>query len=159
MKKEILIRKNGSKKVGTVNDQPSKTDQQWKLDCDANNIINRARKTGQGPLFAKAGGQYADVSQVQDLHTSMVMVQKAKDAFMAIHPKIRKRFNNDMREYVAFINDPKNDDEAIALGLKVSTQTSEKLGQVEKPAEKNVPKEDNAKTTNNKEAKASQNNP
>lgn len=143
--KKIYVREDGTKRVVTVNEEASKTDQQWKENCDANHIIEKFHKTGQITHLAKKEGTYADVSHVQDLHSSLIQVEKARSEFYSLPAALRKRFNNSMLEYVKFIEDPKNDELAIELGLKVSPEitdnaSGETLGQKAKPSAEKKPK-------------------
>lgn len=112
------LRENGSKRIATINDQPSKTDQQYKADCDANEIIRRFNKTGLIQHVSKVQAQFADVSDIPDLLEGMERIQEANDAFMQVPAKIRKRFDNSVSKFYDYIADPANDEEAIKLGLK-----------------------------------------
>lgn len=132
--KVIMIRKNGSRRVFTVNNQPSLTDQQWKKDCDVNSIIASHHKTGQIPHLAKIQGQFADVSEIQDLLPSLMKVEIASQSFLKLPPATRSRFGNKMENMITFLQDPKNSDEAIKLGLKnVPKPPPEPKVPVEKP--------------------------
>lgn len=117
--KIIEKRANGTTRVYTKNDEPSLTDQSWAKDCDVNNIIAKYIKTGQISHLAKHQGQYADVSAIPDLQSALDQVTKAQQAFDDLPSNLRKRFGNSPVEMVNFLSDPKNDQEAISLGLKV----------------------------------------
>lgn len=116
--KKVILRKNGTKRVVTVNDQPSKTDQSFKKDCDVNAIMNRFLKTGQISHLAKSQGQYIDVSEVQDLHNSLIQVNRAQAAFDALPAAIRKKMGNTPLGMMEWLADPENNAEAIKLGFK-----------------------------------------
>lgn len=118
MVKIITTRPNGSKRVQTVNDEPSKTDQQFKDDCDVNFIIDKFTRTGQLTHVNKLQGQYADVSEMPDLPLAMETVTKAQQTFDDLPAELRRRFGNSPVEMFRFLQDPKNDEEAIRLGLK-----------------------------------------
>lgn len=115
--KEIILRKNGSKRVRTINLTPSKTDQQYKEDCDTNTIINKFRKTGQITHLAQRQGSFADVSQIPDLLPSLEKLQEAADHFQTLPSKIRTKFNNSIENLVQFLHNPDNTTEAINMGL------------------------------------------
>lgn len=124
--KLIEIRENGSKRVATVNEEPSKTDPSWTDDVDVNNIIKKYLKTGQINHLAKVKGTFADVSQIKDLHQSMIQVTKAQQLFDSLPSDLRLRFGNSPVEMVNFFNDPNNTDEAIKMGfLKKPELTSD----------------------------------
>lgn len=116
--KKIEVRKNGSKRVYTENTQPSLTDQSYKEDCDTNTIIKKFLKTGQVTHVAKMAGQFADVSAVPDFHTAMSRVKEAEYAFMQLPSQLRAKHGNDVSKMIDWINDPKNKDEAVELGLR-----------------------------------------
>lgn len=115
--KEIYVRENGTKGVRTVNDKPSMTDQQYKDDCDVNTIIERAKRSGQVSHLAKLQGQFADVSEIDDLHSGMIKLQHAQEAFAKLPLAVKRRFGYDMRSLLEFMDDPSNLEEAAKLGL------------------------------------------
>jgi len=116
--KKIEIRPNGTKRVHTVNTDPSKTDQQWKKSCDVNEIVTKYKRTGQLSHVRAQQPTYADVSEIPDLLTSLTQVKQAESAFLTVPAELRKKLNNDPVAFIDFLNDPTNDDEAIKYGLK-----------------------------------------
>lgn len=134
---KITYRDNGSKRISTINNEPSKTDQQWKDDVDVNSILRKFQKTGQLTHFAKVQGQYGDVSNIPDLDQAMQQIVDAKEAFQGLPSAIRARFGNDPSQMLQFLQDTSNDDEAIKLGLKTKPP---------KPDQKDGPKLDSAVT-------------
>lgn len=115
--KVIVRRPNGTKRVYTVNEEPSRTDQQYKDDCDVNFIMDRFFKTGQISHLARREGHALDVSDVTDLAGALQQVRAANELFMDLPAKVRDRFANDPVQFFDFVNDPKNGEEAVALGL------------------------------------------
>lgn len=116
--KYILRRKNGTKRVVTVNHEQSLADQSQADECDVNNIMDKYLKTGQVSHLTNMQGQYADVSQIPDLHTALSQVTQAEQAFQSLPAELRERFNNSPIKMVEFLKDSKNDQEAINLNLK-----------------------------------------
>lgn len=116
--KIIETRPNGTKRVYTKNDQPSKTDQSFKMDCDVNFIVNKFTKTGQITHLAKNQGQYADVSEIPDLAGALATVTHAQLTFDSLPAELRVRFGNSPVEMVNFLKDPANLEESIKLGLR-----------------------------------------
>lgn len=120
--KVIQLRKHPwnikSKRVYNVNHEPSRTDQSQKDDCDVNLIIAKYRKTGQLAHLNQFQGQYADTTEFSDLQSALHTTMKAQDAFDSLPAHIRRHFDNSPVEMFNFLQDPKNDDEAIRLGLK-----------------------------------------
>ena len=88
-KNVIMLKRNGKnvKKVITYNSKPSLTDQQYKDDVDASNIVKKFKKTGQITHLAKKAGSYADCSQIDDLHSSLIKVKEAEQALWTFQQK------------------------------------------------------------------------
>lgn len=120
---KITVRKNGTISIESINTEPTLTQQQFKEQCDINNIIKHYTQTGELPLSKKVG-QFLDVSNVQDYHTALQTVFEAQHAFDALPSSIRSRFENDPNQLLAFIEDDANHEEALTLGLLSSTATS-----------------------------------
>jgi phage internal scaffolding protein len=99
-------------------DKPSLTKQSFKDECDINRIIARVRNGGNININTRAG-RYMDVSNVPDYATALAIVKNADDMFAALPAGVRKKFENDPLEMVEFLQDPKNHDEAVKLGLVV----------------------------------------
>lgn len=120
---KITVRKNGTISVETINTEPTLTQQQFKEQCDINNIIKNYTQTGELPLSKKVG-QFLDVSNVQDYHSALTTVFEAQKAFDNLPSNIRSRFENDPNQLIAFIEDDANHEEALSLGLLSSTAIS-----------------------------------
>lgn len=110
-------RNNGSLRVATINNDPSMTQQQFKDECDINNIIKKYSSTGQITHLARSQGVYADLSKIQDYQHSLNQVLEAEQAFGTLPAVIRERFQNNPAELVKFVSNPKNLEEGIKLGL------------------------------------------
>lgn len=123
MKKIEVI--NGRKRVFTENKEPSMTDQSQKKQCDINVIIAKYRKTGQLDHVKVRQGLYQDVSNIPDLIGAYEAVAKAQEAFDSIPANLRKRLNNDPVQFMEYLQDPANDQEAVRLGIKVLVQKDE----------------------------------
>lgn len=123
--KKMSIRKNGSKRVVTINTEPSKTDQSFKSDCDIQEIIAKFRKTGQVTHLNKKQGIYADVSQIPDLLGATMIVQDASEKFSSLPSGVRDKFNNDPINMIQWLNNPDNQDEGIKLGLFKARQNDD----------------------------------
>lgn len=115
--KKVILRKNGSVSVQTINDEPSMTQQQFADEVDANNIIAKYNRTGEITHKARQAGVYADVSEIGDYKQSLEKVMAAQDAFETLPSQVRLRFNNNPEELINFLHDPKNYQEGISLGL------------------------------------------
>lgn len=118
-----------SKRVQTINTEPSKTQQQFKNDVNVNNIMKKYHATGQITHLNNRQGAYADISNAQDYFTSLTTIKQAGEAFDQLPSGIRKKFNNDPGELLEFIHNPNNFDECVEMGIfdpkqpKIQTQT------------------------------------
>lgn len=110
----------GDRMPGLFCATPSLTQQHFKNDADINTIIARYNRTGylvdpltqstRQPLF----GDFGDIPDFRDAQTQIAL---AKERFMALPSDLRKRFNNNAVELLDFLQDSKNLDEAVRLGL------------------------------------------
>lgn len=98
-----------------------KAQQHFKDECDINNIIDRYRINGtfQPSDLSASSPVYADVSNVQDFLSAQNFVIQAQEQFMSLDSKIRRRFNDDPAQFMAFCEDSSNYDEAVSLGIVV----------------------------------------
>lgn len=119
--KYIFEYPNKRRRVVLVNKDPSKTDPSWAAETEANNVIAKYMKTGQFPQ-ANRVGSYADMTEIGDLHSAMEKVRAAQDAFMSLPSDLRLRFGNSPEAYLAFVQDKKNMDEALKLGLLIKNE-------------------------------------
>lgn len=105
--------------TGEVSYPPSMTKQEFVAECDINNIIKAYTQTGQiNHISAKAAqGTFEDLPDPIDLQESLAIVQHAEAAFMALPAKVRDRFHNEPGEFLEFMGDPRNEQEARDLGL------------------------------------------
>lgn len=106
---------------------PSMTRQSEMAACDIHNILKQFSQTGFEQLVREraAQGQYADLTSLPDYQEALNVVLDAQAAFAALPSQIRDRFNNSPEEFITFVGDPANQDEAIRLGLATDTRTPE----------------------------------
>lgn len=90
--------------------------QQFKDECDINEIVRRFGLTGQMPedVRVPVSGDFTDV---MDYESAMLAVRKADEAFMELPAEVRARFHNDPQELMVFVEDGRNLPEAEKLGL------------------------------------------
>jgi len=86
-------------------------------DCDINLIMRRYEKTGTLPDLIVKNGRYGDFSEVPDYQEACNIVNFANEQFDALDVNIRNRFANDPVNFLAFMNDPANEDEIEKMGL------------------------------------------
>lgn len=124
-KKELLLVDNDSPSTvrraivrdSLVFNDPSLTLQSFKDESDINNIVRKYKKSGVLTHVTSEVAKLGDFADVPDFQTAMNLVTRAQQEFEQLPSVIRKRFSNDPSEFVDFINDENNRDEAIRLGL------------------------------------------
>lgn len=90
--------------------------------CDINRIVKKAiRPDGQidGSLvqsLAKKPGLYGDFTNAVDFQTLQNRVIRLRDAFMALAPDVRAKFDNDPAKMIDFVNDSKNNATGFCVG-------------------------------------------
>lgn len=118
------------------------TQQQFAEEVDINTIVKRFGITGQLPenLRMPVSGDFTDIT---DFQSAMNAVVAAKDEFMRLPGELRQRFNHDPAQLISFLEDDKNKDEAIKLGLvnKPPEKTRDVVQAVDELAAKLVPRD------------------
>jgi len=101
------------------------TQQSSKDECDINLIVERAKRGADITHLTTKVPQYGDFTQIPtDLRECLLQVRKADAAFMSLDAAVRRRFENDPVLLLDFLNDPKNRDEAIKLGLVAAPEVT-----------------------------------
>lgn len=95
--------------------EPTLTQVHMQEETDINSIVAKFIKTGVLPQFRP--GQYGDFSEPVDLHSALNTIREADNAFAQVPADIRRRFNDDPANFFNFVNDPKNVDDLISMGL------------------------------------------
>lgn len=104
----------------TFNKKDGKTLQSFKDECNINTIVNSYMKTGMwgnSLRGATSKPMFGDFTSVPDFVESQNIIAKANEMFDAMPLNIRKRFNYNPEELLAFVNDENNKEEAIKLGI------------------------------------------
>lgn len=105
--------------TGEVTKPKSRVKQEFREECDINNIIKQYKLTGQiQHINAQAKqGSYEDLPDPIDYQESLNAVAQATASFATLPSKVRERFGNNPQSFLHFMNDPKNTEEMISLGL------------------------------------------
>lgn len=119
MTKVITVRPNGTKRVVTINDEPSRTQKQFQDAVNVNKIMERYLKTGTVThIRNQAEGVYADLTGITDYQSALNQVMHANQKFLDLPSKIRLRFENDPKKLIEFLQNPANLEESVELGLR-----------------------------------------
>lgn len=92
--------------------------QSFKDESDINLIMRKYQKSGAISWLARHEGDFADVSSF-DFLDAQLTVAKAKEMFADLPSSVRSRFQNDPAEFLFFMSDSGNQEEAVKLGLAV----------------------------------------
>lgn len=122
---------------------PSLTKQSPVNEVDINKIMERYIKASgmsadeilkaYEALYLKQS--FGDATAVPDFETAQNMLVEANGLFESLPAKIRERFANSPANFLAFMADDANIDEAVRLGLAVKkVQPVEEKSTVEEPA-------------------------
>ncbi len=128
-------------------DDPSRTMQSMRDECDINGIMRKYEKHGLLDHLNAHQGDYGDFSSFTSYHDSMNQVRLADEMFMTIPAKTREVFRNDPSAFLQFAQDPANAEKMVEYGLAVATapdaptEASEKLGATPPPSEEEPPPE------------------
>lgn len=145
---KITKRSDGSVRVQTVNSEKSLTQQQFKDECDINNIMKKYEQTGEFLHLTKKQGQYADFSEIQDYQAMYDTVIKAEEAFMTLPAETRLRFQNNPGKLIEFIQDEKNYEEGVKLGiLNKRPEKNDDLTTIKTDAKNEMPKKTSEKSS------------
>ena len=87
------------------------------IDQDINEIVRRYG-IGEGVMPPPLDpSQFGDTTDLPDLRRILEIQREAEDYYRALPARIRNRFRNDPLELLAFVQDPENIEEGIALGI------------------------------------------
>jgi phage internal scaffolding protein len=112
-----MIKPTKVKRLRSVlNTGRGKTEQAHKKECDMNYILKEYAKTGIITHAATHQGQYDDYTEA-DFQNAMFIITEAKNMFDALPAIVRKRFANNPKEFLSFVQDPANKEEMKALGI------------------------------------------
>lgn len=111
-----------------------RTKQQFKDECDINNIVNKYQRTG---AIAHANAHQANYDYATSLsfYEAMNIVTTGETMFNDLPSSLRRRFENDPAKFLDFVQNEDNTDEMIELGL-ATPLPPEPVGPVPPIAEK-----------------------
>jgi len=129
---------NYNRDAGITFTEESLTQQQFKNECDINNILRNVEK-GILPDLIKTNPQYGDFTKVTDYQEALNTVLFAKEQFLALPSQVRERFGNDPSLFLEFATEPANMESMVELGLATQTNPDPILSEI-KEMNKNIAK-------------------
>lgn len=107
--------------TGELEQMPSMTKQEFKFECDINNVIKQFKPQHMAQMLAAnlASGAYTDLPDDYDFQAALELVRDAEKRFMTMPSLVRDRFGQDPAQFLAFASNPDNLSEMRALGLAV----------------------------------------
>lgn len=114
----MKLRSSERKRVQTEMNPESDVQQHLANDADINTIMAKYRRTGVLPIV-HCQPRYGDFSSGLSFHELLMKADRCRDEFDALPADIKKRFRQDPAELIDFLDDEKNRDEAIKMGLIV----------------------------------------
>nr|QJB19378.1 MAG: internal scaffolding protein [Microvirus sp.]QJB19637.1 MAG: internal scaffolding protein [Microvirus sp.] len=97
-------------------ESPSMAWQAARDEVDINNLVARFGRTGL-PTAPAAPVGIPDFTEVADFQSALNQVIEARRGFDQLPSRVRRRFDNDPGEFLSFVGDDGNLEEAISLGL------------------------------------------
>lgn len=99
-----------------LENEPSLTDQSFKEESDINEILRRFGKTGELPENYRAplSGDFSNLQTYEEMQNA---IADANSRFMEMPAELREKFENSPARLMNFLDDEKNRDEAIKLGI------------------------------------------
>ena len=105
-----------SNESGVACEEPSLAQQQFRDECDINNILRQFNITGQLP-DTPLSPKYGDFTGISDYKTALDRVIAADEEFMNLPAALRARFDNEPANLIEFLENEQNRLEAEKLGL------------------------------------------
>lgn len=93
-----------------------RTEQSHVADCDINVILKRALRGQTSPYIRDNVEEYGEQTSI-DLFEAQNIVKDAETMFNNLPSRVRNRFENDIGQFLDFIQDDANLPEAYELGL------------------------------------------
>lgn len=123
-------------------DEPKLVAEEFAKEADINFLLARFKNTGSfysvdEMARATRRPQFGDFTGIPDYQASLDKMNKALEMFAELPLKVRQRFHDSPIELLAFMQDEKNLDEAIELGI-VEKKSVEKPA-ASKPASQAAP--------------------
>jgi len=97
--------------------EKGRTKQSFRDQCNINNIVDKARKTGLITHQNSRTPVYQDCTKIPNYQESLEIVIHASNMFSELDARTRERFSNDPAKMIEFLQNEDNIEEAVKLGL------------------------------------------
>lgn len=110
--------------TGEITHPESMTKQSFVQECDLNNILRQFKPHELKEIMARnvAHGVFENLPDQVDYQEALNLVMEGSKAFATLDSGLRARFENDPAQFMEFMSDPRNQQEAINLGLAKDTR-------------------------------------
>lgn len=98
-----------------------RTKQSFKAECDINTIMARYMRTGLLDHVQQGAARYLDVTGA-DFYDAQNLVAGARSMFFGMPSHLREQFDNDPGQFLEFMENPANAQEAIKMGLRAAPE-------------------------------------
>lgn len=103
---------------GTLNTEPSLTLQSDEPEGNINTIMDKYARFGALPSLAPQAPEYVDLTNApEDFMQAQTVILNAQAAFDALPSEVRREFDYNPANMLAFVQDESNYDRAVELGL------------------------------------------
>ena len=103
-------------KPRTINNKPSRTEQNHAEGLDINNIMRRYKNEGLLPKMQSFEGVYGEFDSM-DMREAIDKVEKANALFMEVPAVIRAQFDNDAGAFIDYATNPANIQQMADWGM------------------------------------------
>lgn len=105
-------------------DDPGRTKQAFRDECDVNLIIKKYDRQGILTHLNKLEAQYGDVSGV-DFQAALDLVTRTRGFFEQLPSSVRRSFGNDPANFLDFCDNPANADRLVEMGVASRQEVDE----------------------------------
>ncbi|AXH75838.1 MAG: internal scaffolding protein [Microviridae sp.] len=116
-----------TRRVQKFFNEPSRTQQSFKDECDLNMTLSRFKKNCGVDFLSRyqgyCDGHFGDFSGVTDYRTALEQLQKAEEVFMSLPAKARAYFENSCALFLDALHDEGRVSELQEVGVLNKTPT------------------------------------
>lgn len=107
------------------------TKQEFKDECDINNILSQFRRTGIISHIMRQEPVYGELPEVGDFQASLALIDASEEAFSALPAAVRRFFDNDPARLLSALQDPSMRSQLEQLGVLRGPESPQPAGNPE----------------------------